>query len=250
MERVHLLYSASFVRKKRMSVLNNIDLNIITSLVKARMQPYSVIESYSEEAVDLFFETIRNDLQHPVGFEASSYTKFPTGLILEYLKQGHRFYLDKKIPEIELSISQFLSAADNQKIKGEDFFLIGYLFDEYKQSLIQHISAEEKTVFPYVSQLLKNQSIPCDTFRKHNLEGCATLMHFIKTHTDTEKDLAEIKTILNSYQVNKPGMTPFNLLIKQLDIFEVDLHIHSKIEEEVLVPMALEIEQKLLKSSM
>lgn len=203
------------------------------------MQPYSSLESFNEEVVDLFFETVRNDLQNPIGFDASTYIKFPTGLILEYLKQGHRYYLEKKIPEIELSISHFLNSSDIQKIKGEDFFLIGYLFDEYKRSLINHISVEEKTVFPYVEQLLKKQSLPCDTYRKHHLEGYSTLMHFIKTHTDTEKDLAEIKNILNSYQVSKPGMIPFNLLLKQLDVFEIDLHVHSKIEEEVLVPMAL-----------
>lgn len=232
-----------------MSILNNIDLNTITTLVKSRMQPYSLLENYNEEVVDLFFETIRNDLQNPIGFDASTYIKFPAALVLEYLKQGHRYYLDKKIPEIELNILQFLSAADTQKINEDDFLLIGYLFDEYKKALIKHISNEEKTVFPYFKQLLESSSLPCDTIRKHRLEGCSTLMHFIKTHTDTEKDLAEINTILNSYQVSKPGMTPLNLLIKQLDVFETDLYIHSKIEEEVLVPLALEIEQRLITSS-
>jgi iron-sulfur cluster repair protein YtfE (RIC family) len=37
---------------------------------------------------------------------------------------------------------------------------------------------------------------------------------------------------------------PFKVLLKQLDEFEKDLRIHAKIEDEVLIPKALELENK------
>ena len=70
---------------------------------------------------------------------------------------------------------------------------------------------------------------------------------FIAEHNDMENDLAEVRKVIVDYSPAY-SITPFpyRIFLIQLQLFENDLRKHAQIEDEVLVPKALHLENELL----
>jgi regulator of cell morphogenesis and NO signaling len=114
--------------------------------------------------------------------------------------------------------------------------------ERYRKDLCDHMRMEDDFVFPYIAQLNRiahrGGVIRPATF----LNGWSTLAAFIEAHTDTEIEIQVVRTLLEKFQQQTPAMQ-VNRLLNQLAILEIDLHIHARIEDEVLMPKALQLEK-------
>jgi regulator of cell morphogenesis and NO signaling len=156
---------------------------------------------------------------------------FPIPVILDYLEKTHRYYLNKKLLEIEQSISNLQTQTpENQLLP----FLKSF-YNWVKDNLIFHIQMEEEQLFPYIKALYHQLDVPSDF----------SIQHFVEHHSDTvELQISEVKKHIVRAQQSAYEIFPFRVLLKQLDEFEKDLRIHAKIEDEVLIPKAIELENK------
>jgi regulator of cell morphogenesis and NO signaling len=92
---------------------------------------------------------------------------------------------------------------------------------------------EDKTVFPYVIQLLdgkKNAKYSIAVFEEH--------------HTDVDSKLAELKNILVKYYPAKGTNYMLNDVLFDLLWCEKDLATHNQVEDYFFVPVIEAIEQK------
>lgn len=74
-------------------------------------------------------------------------------------------------------------------------------------------------------------------------------MDFLLHHSDDLENeihlfVKKLETIAASYDDN----FAFRMMITRLSVFELDLRIHGKIEDEVLMPLALQLENDVLGS--
>ena len=102
--------------------------------------------------------------------------------LLKYLKASHAYYIDFQLPFIRKELCDALDEHDNLAQ------LILQLYDEYAQDIVKHMRYEEKTVFPYVEQLLQGnvpENFDISTFSKH--------------HDQVEDKLRELKNIIIKY---------------------------------------------------
>ena len=95
-----------------------------------------------DELLELIFDLYDDDRDFPY----QKIRKFSIGEILTYL-QGprHRYYLTKKLPEIEQSLLHIFSRY------GKTHELLAELclfFNDYKTDLIEHVKMEEREFFP------------------------------------------------------------------------------------------------------
>ena len=173
-------------------------------------------------------------------FPKEELSKFPITYIIEYLKKTHLYYLNKKLPEIELSISnlrlQFSEEFPELDIS-ENFF------KEYKNDLTHHIENEEKELFPYIELLynIRENIIArpaADFFKTYSI------LEFIDGHHEVEDHLEDIRKDILSYSPECP-LLPFKIFLNQLNAFEKDLCKHAQVENEVLIPKALELENQI-----
>jgi regulator of cell morphogenesis and NO signaling len=147
--------------------------------------------------------------------------------------------LNKKLPELELSIHNLI------RFVGEQSPLTNILlvfYSDYKTHLLEHIQREDDYVFPYVHQLLKSGEFGGVIRPGAMLNGWSSLASFLQAHTDTEKELREVREIIRVYAAKETMSHPYELLLTQLSLLEADLHVHALIEDEVLIPRALELE--------
>jgi regulator of cell morphogenesis and NO signaling len=175
-------------------------------------------------------------------FSPAKYATFSLQTIVDYIQRTHRYYLSKKLLEIEQSISILLKNYDgNHPLLS----VLEKFYSEYKKDLIEHIKFEEVHVLPYIDMLLKLEQDKAAALDARHQSKHFSLKSFVENHHDTEEDLSNVRNTIVEYQPPVTNQTPYRILLTQLQLFERDLAVHALIEDHVLIPRALELEERL-----
>ena len=169
-----------------------------------------------------------------VNFVTDGYThadvagQISVAALMHYLKQSHIYFLDYMLPAIRRKL------LDGIRMRTDDVsFLILKLCDEYMSQVRGHMEYEEKTVFLYVDSLLggsPKEGFSISTYSDH--------------HEEVASSLHELKSIIIKYG---PADADANLLNDALyDIYrcEEELTSHCLVEDELLVPSIVRLEQE------
>jgi len=203
---------------------------------------YSYEELRRMDIDQQFIYTLLQTFADEKSFLEEAYQQFPLEVIIDYIHRTHRYYLDKKLMEIEQSIHILLKDySDNHPL----LHILNSFFKEYTHDLTTHIREEEKHLLPYIKVLLKFEKEGTDKEKHQAAAKQYSLQAFIDSHQDTEKNLLTVRNAILTYQPHATNQTPYRILLSQLQAFEKDLSIHALIEDRVLIPRALQLEEKI-----
>ena len=174
--------------------------------------------------------------------EHTLFDKYSVPVLVDYLKRSHTYYLEKILPEIGQSIAILLS---NYNEKSALLEILYRFYFSYKTDLQEHFVEEEELLFPYASQLYKAVYFKSEIDFFANFLQDYSINDFVENHADTEEELINIRNILSKYNPPSTNKSSFRILIEQLKNFEHDLEIHAFIEDRVLVPKLVQLEQNL-----
>jgi regulator of cell morphogenesis and NO signaling len=175
-------------------------------------------------------------------FSAVDFEPYRIGLIVDYIQRTHSFYLQKKLPEIAQSI---LLLSGHYESNHPILMILQTFFHRYCQDLTTHINEEERLLLPYIVKL-NNASLAPYHFSEYVMAGQRySIAAFLKDHHDTEDELKDIREAIRLYQPPSTNESLYRILLTQLETFEQDLHVHARIEEEVLIPKALKLESEV-----
>jgi regulator of cell morphogenesis and NO signaling len=177
-------------------------------------------------------------------FSEKEYQKFSLEIVIDYIRKTHRYYLTKKLCEIEQSIHILLKDYSGSHPL---LHILNNFFSEYTADLTLHITAEEKLLLPYITCLLKLEKEETGAEKYFEATKNYSVKTFVESHHDTEQDLSNVRNAILNYQPPATNQTPYRILISQLHAFEIDLSVHALIEDKVLIPRALQLEKKLTK---
>lgn len=166
--------------------------------------------------------------------------------LVNYLQQSHKFYLQKKLPEMEqTAIQVFNKYNDSHPL----FAYLCLFFTDYKKKIEQHIKFEEDKLFPYILNLIKVDSMKASRADIFLVLNSFSTCKFIQNHTHIEDELQEVRKIILKYSPESKVPLPYKVFLNQLHYFEVELTKHAMIEDEVLIPKVIELEAHLLKKA-
>lgn len=166
---------------------------------------------------------------------------FPMELLVEYLKHSHYLFVKEKLPYIAKLIDHVPSAGPNKAIL-ED---LKFVFPLFVEEFIHHIYEEEDTLFSYVLSLtnyLNGTGNPSSLY--YRMENYS-LHHFSMEHAEHDDDMKGIRRITEEYYLDDSAPLQVRVLFSELKSLEEDLKIHAKVENDILFPKALMIEQKV-----
>lgn len=190
-----------------------------------------------------FFLEIMNSYHNQDYFIEDQFQNYPLTLIVAYLKNTHFYYINTKIPELEQMVQQFIdSSSEENKANNK---LIADFFEEYKLELIRHLKHEENTVFPYTHTLeaALGKGIPVELVKK------IREMPFRDDdddHGKLEEKLFDLKNLIIKFLPPVKRKDIMEKLLIELYRLEDDLNDHSRIEDKVLIPKVIQLEQKIL----
>lgn len=165
--------------------------------------------------------------------------------LYEHIINHHHQFIRIKVPEIKNIISSVSS-------KGEPpSQLISELnkeFDKLSKELISHLLKEERVVFPIIKHLVFSQKFN----ERPKWRGYGTIKKSIDgmfaDHINSCSHLERINMIKNSLPFNYKNEDMINMLFEKLSILERDLHMHIHLENNMLFPKSIELEESLLKN--
>lgn len=177
-------------------------------------------------------------------FDAPALQQFSFSILLNYIRSTHQLYIYKCLPEIELAISQLSRNQPELEAVGQ---VISRLYQSAKTSLLDHIAEEEEVLLPYITTLLEARD---QGVLKLNLTNKMKLIQFLLHHNaEPEQLLQELMHKLTSLASRYDQDMAYRMLCHRLELLVTDLTIHSRIEEDVIIPKAFLLEQKVLQKA-
>lgn len=147
--------------------------------------------------------------------------------VIRFLKNSHDYFINYKFGHIRANL---LAALDLESNPSNNSIL--YFYDTFVKKVHEHFRHEERKVFPYIENLVagRKSTYSIETFQRH--------------HEEVGGALAELKNIIMRYYRTTAPNLMYDVLV---DIFncEEDLASHSDIENNLLIPMVLDIEKRL-----
>ncbi|QRM89867.1 iron-sulfur cluster repair di-iron protein [Lacinutrix sp. WUR7] len=182
-------------------------------------------------------EAVLNTTTNP----SIDYKSWPLDLLAEYIEKKHHRYVEEKIPVLR----QFLDKLC--RVHGErhpELFKINELFTASANELTAHMKKEELILFPFVKRMVKakldNQAIQSPQFGTVE-NPIAMMMHEHDTEGERFREIAELT---DNYTPPADACNTYKVTYAMLEEFEKDLHLHIHLENNILFPEAIKLEQQ------
>lgn len=189
----------------------------------------TVREVCEQEQVDTYtFLTVVNfTINGYRDFDDTDRISLPT--LVKYLRASHEYYLGYQLPAIRRELERALDESDNLAR------LIMKLFDEYARSIRNHMQFEEKSLFPYVEQLIQGKA--SDQYDIHT---------FSRHHGQNELKLRELKSIIIKY-LPSDSLHNNQLTATLYNLYNCErwLSSHAEVEDHIFIPAVRRHEKKL-----
>jgi regulator of cell morphogenesis and NO signaling len=209
---------------------------------------------YTEETLEqvclikgLSVDTVVRELEFPgENFRESDLplVSYPIDLIIEYLKHSHYLFVKHKLPYIGRLVESFKANHTEYDLVERDLKI---LFPLFLEDFIHHIYEEEDTLFKYIQVLeraLHGRFNPTRLYRlleKHSLQKCAM------EHEAHDDEMEGIRKITRNYLLIPNAPLHVKVIYEELIKFEKSLQVHARVENEILFPKAMALENEVKK---
>lgn len=239
----------AFTRNNKMAevILRDYQLLPIISRfgIKLGFGNKNIEEVCIDRNVDLaFFLEILNSYHNADYYPENHLSGFKADVMISYLTNTHSYYLNSKVPHIELFIDKMQKEA--KKENSRNIGLLKQFFNEYKIDIEHHFKDEEKNVFPYILDLeeaLKTNNYSTELIEKIKKEPIEV---YERNHESLEVKLADMKNLIIRFLPPLSCEDDCERLLTELFQLECDIEDHTRMEEKVLIPKVKMLERKVL----
>ena len=170
------------------------------------------------------------------------YYQWDLDFLADYIVNVHHKYVREIIPVISAHAEKIASKHGENH---PEVISIANNFSIVYKDLKQHMMKEEQLLFPYIKYLVKtekNAGIAEQPFFG-TIKNPIQMMEL--EHESAGNLLGEIRNLTNEYTPPAEACNTFKVYYKELKDFEEDLHKHVHLENNILFPRAIELENKM-----
>lgn len=172
----------------------------------------------------------------------ANFNSWPPDLLIDYIEKKHHRYVRAKIQEIIPYLTKVAS------VHGEthpNLPIIRELFLQTAHNLTEHMMKEENVLFPYIRTMTNAIETGSDFAEPFfgSVQNPIAMMHH--EHNDEGERFRQISQLTNDYNPPQYACNTFRVTFALLKEFEEDLHQHIHLENNVLFPKAIELENHL-----
>ncbi len=171
------------------------------------------------------------------------FQSWPLDLLADYIEKTHHRYVQDKSIEIVQYLAKICEVHGSNH---PELFKIHELFSKVIANLAMHMQKEELVLFPFIRKM--EQTKRSGQFLERPSFGS------IKNPIDTMEDehlaegnrYREIETLSNGYTIPEDGCNTYKITFAMLKEFEEDLHMHIHLENNILFPKSILLEEQLM----
>jgi regulator of cell morphogenesis and NO signaling len=155
--------------------------------------------------------------------------------LAEYIVRIHHNYVKQNMPQTLMYVLKVATKHGNRYPYMQKVY---ELFAALTEDMSQHMVKEEKILFPRI-KLLELNAAPQNPVAY--ITGPVEVMEH--EHDEAGTTMQKIRVLTGNYQAPDDACTTFRLALASLQAFEADLHHHVHLENNILFPKAIALQQ-------
>lgn len=203
----------------------------------------TIDEACREKNIDIL--TVLEDLSRLENMNpsaAGTFTAMEPDVLCNHIVETHHAYVTKMIPVL-YAHTQKVAAVHGAN--HPEVIAIAKHFETVAIELQQHMKKEEQMLFPFIKALhaavKKNEPVIHAPFG--TVQNPIRMME--AEHQNAGDEMFEIRSLSNNYTPPTDGCTTYRITYQELQDFERDLHQHVHLENNILFPAAIRLEQAM-----
>jgi regulator of cell morphogenesis and NO signaling len=168
-------------------------------------------------------------------------TRWGLDRLIDHIVSTHHAYVRSALPTIARYLAKLVEVHGGRH---PELARVSAYFDQISADLGQHLLKEEQVLFPYIRDLENAQAGAGFQSPFGTVENPIRMME--REHHEVANALRIIRELTNRYTAPADGCTTYKVCMAELEHFEHDLHRHVHLENNVLFPKAVAIENAVL----
>jgi regulator of cell morphogenesis and NO signaling len=188
-------------------------------------------------SIDALIDSLKN-IPADVLSGVADFNSWPVDLLADYIEKKHHRYVRAKLKEIAPLLNKVAKVHGD---KHPELWEVEGLFSESSFDLVDHLKKEEQLLFPFVRRMVEagNTKIHASFGRVEN--PVSVMMH---EHDQEGERFRRIAEITDEYTPPPDACNTYKATLVMLKEFEEDLHQHIHLENNILFPKAIAMQEQ------
>lgn len=170
----------------------------------------------------------------------ADYQNWPLDVLADHIEKTHHRYIEDKTPAIKQYLDKLC------KVHGDrhpELFEITAIFNESAGDLAAHMKKEELILFPFIRKMADAVRHGKTVGKAHfgSVENPVAMMR--EEHDAEGERFRTIARLSDNYTPPEDACATYKVTFAMLAEFENDLHLHIHLENNILFPKAIEMQQ-------
>ncbi|MCB0733236.1 MAG: iron-sulfur cluster repair di-iron protein [Bacteroidetes bacterium] len=187
-----------------------------------------------------------NEVSKEISKNTVDFNSWPLDLLADYIEKKHHRY----VKDIILEILPYLNKVC--KVHGEqhpELVKIQSEFNSVAEELVNHMQKEESILFPVIRNMVKTKQNNFNLEQAHFRTIQNPIQMMMAEHITEGERFRRIEQLSKNYTVPHDACNTYIVSYELLKEFEEDLHLHIHLENNILFPKAILLEEDLLKKN-
>lgn len=169
------------------------------------------------------------------------WSREPLADLIDEIKRKHHGYIQAEIPRLS-TLAEKVSSKHSER--HPETSIVYESFVQLANELSMHLMKEEQILFPFIVRMeeavvAKEPVIPASCFG--TVQNPIRMM--VAEHDGAGEILRELRAATGNYRIPEDACTSYRTLYNGLMEFEADLHQHIHLENNILFPRAVAMEE-------
>ena len=171
-----------------------------------------------------------------------TFTDYPVDLVVQYLRHAHHLFIKTRLPYLSRLVESLDPAGFDNPQTADD---LKFVFPLFCRDYIVHLYEEEDTLFTYIEQLLAAKHRPANPADLYFLMEKNSIARFAAGHAAHDDTMHGIRELTGGFTIGANAGLTAEVVMSELRLFEQELTIHANIEDNILFPKALLLENEV-----
>jgi len=183
-------------------------------------------------------EQLKAELEKADTITASAsqdYDKWKLGFLADFISNTHHEYVRENAP-ILVGLAE--KVAQHHGSQHAELWPLNERVKGLMKDLLDHLAKEEEILFPAIKSLVADKGLNSNA----SIKSLIKMMH--EEHDHAGDDLKYLRKITHDYTLPADACNSYNYLFEKLKEFEDDLFKHIHLENNILFPKAIALQEK------
>lgn len=174
--------------------------------------------------------------------ESDLISRLPLDALIDHIVETHHQYIRENVQIIPAYVDKIAHVHGGRH---PEMVEVKALFDKACAEISSHIVKEEQVLFPYIKALVKAKSEGVQPEKPGFGSVESPIAAMMAEHADEGERFRQISELTDNYTPPADGCTTYRIGLEKLKEFELDLHRHIHLENNILFIKAIELEKNL-----